>query len=86
MEGDEQQALQAGCHGYIAKPIEAKDLIAQIRGYLRSAQSNLRLRRPPACLPESLSAPQSCCSPSQRWRICRNSLSAMDRLPRAANC
>ena len=57
MEGDEQQALQAGCHGYIAKPIEAKDLIARIRGYLKHAVEPPAA--PPAAVPaESLSAPQ----------------------------
>lgn len=57
MAGDEQQALQAGCHGYIAKPIEAHELIARIRGYLNDAAE------PPAAPaaavpPESRSAPQ----------------------------
>ncbi len=34
MKGDEQKARDAGCDGYIAKPINTRDLCAQVAGYL----------------------------------------------------
>lgn len=34
MPQDRKEALQAGCVGYITKPIGAKDLIAAVRGYV----------------------------------------------------
>ncbi len=35
MKGDEQKALEAGCDGYIAKPISVKTFPALIRQYLK---------------------------------------------------
>jgi CheY-like chemotaxis protein len=35
MEGDEQKALEAGCDGYITKPIDLVSLPKAIRKYLR---------------------------------------------------
>lgn len=34
MKGDEEQALAAGCDGYITKPIDTKNLPGVIAGYL----------------------------------------------------
>jgi CheY-like chemotaxis protein len=34
MKGDEQKALDAGCDGYIAKPVDTRTLPALIRDYL----------------------------------------------------
>lgn len=34
MEGDEERALAAGCTGYITKPIDTKEFIKTIKGYL----------------------------------------------------
>ncbi|MGA3016809.1 MAG: response regulator [Bryobacteraceae bacterium] len=40
MKGDEQRAAEAGCDGYITKPIDTRTLGARIRGYLdRHAES-----------------------------------------------
>lgn len=35
MAGDREKALEAGCNGYIEKPINPDTFIAQIEGYLR---------------------------------------------------
>ena len=35
MKGDEQKALEAGCDGYITKPIDVKTFPADIRQYLK---------------------------------------------------
>lgn len=37
MKGDEQRALDAGCDGYIAKPINTRTLGALVAGYLSRA-------------------------------------------------
>jgi CheY-like chemotaxis protein len=37
MEGDERKALQAGCDGYITKPIDTRSLPAQIEQVLQRA-------------------------------------------------
>lgn len=37
MKGDEQKALDAGCDGYIAKPIETRSLPSLVAGYLATA-------------------------------------------------
>ena len=34
MSGDEARARQAGCNGYLTKPIEPRDLVARIQKYL----------------------------------------------------
>jgi CheY-like chemotaxis protein len=34
MKGDDQRAFEAGCDGYITKPIDTAILASQIRGYL----------------------------------------------------
>jgi CheY-like chemotaxis protein len=34
MKGDEQRMLDAGCDGYIAKPIDTRALAGQVAGYL----------------------------------------------------
>jgi two-component system cell cycle response regulator DivK len=34
MKGDEQRALDAGCDGYLAKPIDTRTLAAKIAAYL----------------------------------------------------
>ena len=41
MKGDEQRAVEAGCDGYITKPIDTRSLGARIRSYLdRRPESN----------------------------------------------
>jgi CheY-like chemotaxis protein len=35
MKGDDQKAFEAGCDGYITKPIDTMSLGSQIRGYLQ---------------------------------------------------
>src|ERR1051325_9107098 len=35
MKGDEERAMQAGCDGYITKPINTRALGDRIRGYLK---------------------------------------------------
>lgn len=39
MKGDEEKALASGCDGYITKPIDTRTFAAQVRSYLRRAQS-----------------------------------------------
>lgn len=60
MKGDEQKALDAGCDGYITKPIDTRALGDRIRGYLKR-----RTQAPPAgvaeavperCVPETVGA------------------------------
>jgi len=34
MAGDEQKAIEAGCNGYIEKPIDPKTIMAEIKKYL----------------------------------------------------
>ena len=38
MHGDAEQAIQAGCSGYIAKPIDTRALAEQVRRYLAVAR------------------------------------------------
>jgi len=35
LEGDDKRALDAGCNGYIAKPIDTKNFLATIGKYLK---------------------------------------------------
>jgi CheY-like chemotaxis protein len=35
MKGDDRKALDAGCDGYITKPIDTRDLPQQVQAYLR---------------------------------------------------
>ncbi|RYZ16984.1 MAG: response regulator [Myxococcaceae bacterium] len=35
MKGDEAKALEAGCDGYITKPINTRTFPATVRGYIR---------------------------------------------------
>lgn len=37
MEGDEQAALDAGCDGYISKPIDPADFVSRVEGFLKAA-------------------------------------------------
>jgi CheY-like chemotaxis protein len=37
MKGDEQKVLEAGCNGYISKPIDTRQFPAQIAGFLQKA-------------------------------------------------
>jgi len=36
MKGDKQKALDAGCDGYITKPINTRDLLARVAEYLQN--------------------------------------------------
>ena len=38
MKGDEQLAKEAGCAGYIAKPIDTRDFNTTVSGFLKSAR------------------------------------------------
>lgn len=42
MKGDELRALDAGCDGYITKPISTRTLSGTVIGYLASARTPLR--------------------------------------------
>jgi len=45
MKGDEQKAIDAGCAGYITKPIDTRRLPAQVAGFLAAgARERTRLR------------------------------------------
>jgi len=39
MKGDREQLLEAGCAGYISKPIDVKTFASQVRGHLLSGPS-----------------------------------------------
>jgi CheY-like chemotaxis protein len=36
MKGDEQKALEAGCDGYVTKPIDTRTLPGVVAAFLRS--------------------------------------------------
>jgi CheY-like chemotaxis protein len=44
MKGDRQKALDAGCDGYISKPINTREFAAQIKGYLDASPGQLEDR------------------------------------------
>src|ERR1700694_4238071 len=39
MKGDEQSALDAGCDGYLAKPIDTRTFLARVMGFIEPANS-----------------------------------------------
>jgi DNA-binding response OmpR family regulator len=41
MKGDDIKALQAGCDGYIIKPINTRTFAAQVEAYLPSAPADV---------------------------------------------
>jgi CheY-like chemotaxis protein len=38
MKGDKQRAVDAGCDGYITKPIDTRTLAATVAGYIEGAR------------------------------------------------
>ena len=38
MEGDREQALRAGCSGYISKPIDTRTFAAEVGGHLKAGR------------------------------------------------
>ncbi len=36
MQGDEEKAIRAGCNGYIAKPIDTRNFLDILSGYLKT--------------------------------------------------
>ena len=38
MTGDEQRALESGCDGYLAKPVDTRTLASQVAGYLNGSR------------------------------------------------
>jgi two-component system cell cycle response regulator DivK len=48
MKGDEQRAVEAGCDGYITKPIDTRSLGARIRAYLDRRAELHPVSQPPA--------------------------------------
>ncbi len=41
MAGDRQEAMSAGCAGYIAKPIDTRTFVSQVRAFLRSDSAHV---------------------------------------------
>jgi two-component system cell cycle response regulator DivK len=41
MRGDREKALEAGCEGYISKPINVRELPSQIGSYLRGKRESI---------------------------------------------
>jgi CheY-like chemotaxis protein len=39
MKGDEESALNAGCEGYLSKPIDTRTFLARVLGFVESAKS-----------------------------------------------
>jgi CheY-like chemotaxis protein len=48
MKGDEQKAIDAGCDGYITKPIDTRSLGSRIREYLNRRAESHPVSQPPA--------------------------------------
>src|SRR5208283_4771370 len=48
MKGDEQRAVDAGCDGYITKPIDTRTLGARIRGHLDQRVESVAAKAAPA--------------------------------------
>jgi CheY-like chemotaxis protein len=46
MKGDEQRALDAGCDGYVAKPIDTRALPQVVESHLLAAEQRERSRSP----------------------------------------
>ena len=42
MKGDDRKALEAGCDGYITKPIDTRKLGEQVAEWLRSSRANAK--------------------------------------------
>jgi len=48
MAGDRERALEAGCSGYVAKPIDTRTFGNQVRGLLRDSRGNKRKEEVPS--------------------------------------
>jgi CheY-like chemotaxis protein len=46
MKGDEQMALNAGCDGYLTKPIDTRTFIATVKKFIASADSRQTKNNP----------------------------------------
>ena|SRR5579872_823062 len=42
MKGDQENALAAGCHGYITKPIDTRTFASVVRDYMEARRTTLR--------------------------------------------
>jgi two-component system, cell cycle response regulator DivK len=59
MKGDEQKAMDAGCDGYITKPIDTRSLGARVREYLaRSREAQAAAAKRPPSAGETIAAPE----------------------------
>jgi len=47
MKGDEALALDAGCDGYLTKPINTRTFVATLRNFIASAHSRRPQKQPP---------------------------------------